>query len=144
MNELRIERTFDASPEAVFDAWTNPEVMRRWFHAGADWETAEAEVDLRVGGRVRVVMRGPDGRTSEMWGEYTVIDRPHQLVMKWTFADEPGNQQLLKVQFTESGDATTVVLINTGISTDARRESQDYGWRLCLDELERRVVSRGS
>jgi uncharacterized protein YndB with AHSA1/START domain len=140
VTELRIERTFDASAEAVFDAWTNPEVMRRWFHAGADWETAEADVDLRVGGRVRVVMRRPDGRTSEMWGEYTVIDRPHQLVMKWTFGDEPGNQQLLEVQFTESEDATTVVLINTGISTDGRRDGQDYGWRQCLDELERRVV----
>jgi uncharacterized protein YndB with AHSA1/START domain len=140
MTELRIERTFHAAAEDVFDAWTNPEVMRRWFHAGADWETADAEVDLRVGGQVRVVMRSPDGRTSEMGGEYTVIDRPRRLVMTWTFADTPGNQQLLEVQFTQSGDATTVVLINTRISTDVRRASQDYGWRQCLDELERRVV----
>jgi uncharacterized protein YndB with AHSA1/START domain len=140
MTELRIERTFDAAAEDVFDAWTNPEVMRRWFHAGADWETADAEVDLRVGGQVRVVMRRPDGRTAEMGGEYTVIDRPRRLVMTWTFEDAPGNEQLLEVQFTESGDATTVVLINTRISTDARRASQDYGWRQCLDELERRVV----
>ncbi len=140
MNELRIERTFQASAEEVFDAWTNAEVMRRWFHAGADWDTAEAEVDLRVGGRVRVVMRSPEGRTSEMGGVYTVIDRPHQLVMTWTFADFPDNQQQLEVRFTESGDATTVVLTNTGISTEPRRDSQDYGWRQCLDELERRVV----
>lgn len=140
MTELRIERTFHAAAEDVFDAWTNPEVMRRWFHAGADWETAEAEVDLRVGGRVRVVMRSPDGRSSEMGGEYKVIDRPHRLVMTWTFADAPANHQLLEVRFTESAAATTVVLINTRISTDARRESQDYGWRQCLDELERRVV----
>jgi uncharacterized protein YndB with AHSA1/START domain len=75
-----------------------------------------------------------------MGGEYTVIDRPRRLVMTWTFADTPGNQQLLEVQFTQSGDATTVVLINTRISTDVRRASQDYGWRQCLDELERRVV----
>jgi uncharacterized protein YndB with AHSA1/START domain len=54
---VRIERTFDAPAEAVFDAWTRPEVMRRWWHAGPDWETPEAEVDLRVGGKVRVVMR---------------------------------------------------------------------------------------
>jgi uncharacterized protein YndB with AHSA1/START domain len=140
MNELRVERTFQASAEEVFDAWTNPEVMRRWFHAGADWETAEAEVDLRVGGRVRVVMRSPAGRTSEMGGEYTAIDRPHHLAMTWTFADAPDNQQQLEVQFTESGDATTVVLINTGISTEQRRDSQDRGWRECLEELEQRVV----
>src|SRR5205807_10550772 len=47
---VRIERTFAASAEDVFDAWTSPEVMRRWFHVAADWETPEAEVDLRVGG----------------------------------------------------------------------------------------------
>ena len=56
---LRIERTFQAPAEAVFDAWTSEEVLRRWWHAEHDWETTEAEVDLRVGGVVRVVMRDP-------------------------------------------------------------------------------------
>ena len=57
---LRIERTFQAPAEAVFDAWTSEEVIRRWWQAEHDWETTEAEVDLRVGGAVRVVMRDPD------------------------------------------------------------------------------------
>ena len=57
---LRIERTFQAPAEAVFDAWTSEEVMRRWFQAGRGWETPDAQVDLRVGGAVRVVMRDPD------------------------------------------------------------------------------------
>ncbi|HET8593422.1 MAG TPA: SRPBCC domain-containing protein, partial [Solirubrobacterales bacterium] len=56
---LRMERTYDAPARAVFDAWTNEEVMRRWFHGQHDWETSEASVDLRVGGSVRVVMRDP-------------------------------------------------------------------------------------
>jgi uncharacterized protein YndB with AHSA1/START domain len=60
---LRMERTYQAPAQAVFDAWTSEEVIRRWFHAGHDWETTEAEVDLRVGGTVRVVMRNPT-RTS--------------------------------------------------------------------------------
>jgi uncharacterized protein YndB with AHSA1/START domain len=45
---VRIERTFASSPEDVFDAWTSAEVMRRWFHCAPDWDTPEAEVDLRV------------------------------------------------------------------------------------------------
>jgi hypothetical protein len=56
---LRMERTFQAPAATVFDAWTSEEVMRRWWHAEHDWETTEAEVDLRVGGVVRVVMRDP-------------------------------------------------------------------------------------
>jgi uncharacterized protein YndB with AHSA1/START domain len=60
---LRMERTFEAPAAALFDAWTSEDVIRRWWHAERDWDTTEAEVDLRVGGTVRVVMRSPrDGR----------------------------------------------------------------------------------
>ena len=134
---VRIERTFDASAEDVFDAWTSPEVMRRWFHAGPDWETPEAEVDLRVGGKVRVVMRKPDGSETGAQGEYTLIDRPHRLAMTWTFYDDRSNEQLIELFFSESAGSTTVLMINSGISTDRRRDNQDEGWHLCLDELER-------
>ena len=105
---VRIERTFAASAEEVFDAWTSPEVMRRWLHCGPDWDTPEAEVDLRVGGKVRVVMRRPDGTEVEARGEYTLIDRPHRLVMTWTFDDDPSNEQLIELSFSESEGATTV------------------------------------
>jgi uncharacterized protein YndB with AHSA1/START domain len=134
---LRIERSFNAPAEEVFDAWTSPEVMRRWFHCGPDWETPVAEVDLRVGGAVRIVMRRPDGRTAGARGEYTLIDRPRRLTMTWTFDDVPSNLQVIELTFDQDGATTTVVLVNRDISTDERRASQDEGWRLCLDELER-------
>ena len=134
---VRIERTFTAPAEDVFDAWTSPEVMRRWFHCEADWETPEAEVDLRVGGRVRVLMRQPDGTEARARGEYTLIDRPSRLVMTWTFHDDPSNKQLIDLSFSETDGATTVLLVNTGISTDERRNAQDWGWNGCLDQLER-------
>ena len=134
---VRIERTFTASAEDVFDAWTSPEVMRRWFHCAHDWETPEAEVDLRVGGKVRIVMRQPDGSEAEASGEYTLIDRPHRLAMTWTFQDDPSNEQLMELSFSESEGATRVLLVNSGISTDGRRDAQDWGWNGCLDELAR-------
>jgi uncharacterized protein YndB with AHSA1/START domain len=137
---VRIERTFAASAGDVFDAWTSPEVMRRWLHPGADWGTPEADVDLRVGGKVRVVMRRPDGTEAEAHGEYTLIDRPHRLVMTWTFDDDPSNEQLIELSFSESEGSTSVVMVNSGISTDARRDRQDEGWRGCFDELERALA----
>ena len=136
---LRIERTFAASAEEVFDAWTSSEVMRRWFHCLPDWQTPEAEVDLRVGGKVRVVMRRPDGTEAGMQGEYRLIERPHRLVMTWTFDDDPSNEQLIELSFSESEGSTTVVMVNSGISTDGRRDSQDVGWQGCFDELERAI-----
>lgn len=134
---VRIQRTFAASAADVFDAWTSPEVMRRWFHCAPDWATPEAEVDLRVGGKVRVVMRRPDGTEAEGQGEYTLIDRPHRLAMSWTFRDDPSNVQLIELSFSESEGTTTVLMINSGISTDERRDAQNEGWDGCFDELER-------
>ena len=134
---LRIERTFAAPAEDVFDAWTSAEVMRRWFHCAPDWETPEAAVDLRVGGQVRVVMRRPDGTEAGARGLYTLIDRPRRLRMTWIFDDVPSNEQLIELSFSEAEGSTTVLLVNSGISTDGRRDAQDWGWRGCLDELER-------
>ena len=138
---VRIERTFAAPAEDVFDAWTNPEVMRRWFHCAPDWETPAAEVDLRVGGRVRVVMRKPDGTEAGARGEYTLIDRPHRLEMTWTFDDDPSNEQLIELSFSEFDGSTRVVMVNRGISTAERRDAQEWGWGGCLDQLERALVT---
>src|SRR5690606_34488797 len=77
--DLRIERTFRAPAEAVFDAWTSEEVLRRWFAGQPGWETPVAEVDLRVGGALRLVMRAPDGSgEAGGGGHYTEIDRPRR------------------------------------------------------------------
>ncbi len=138
---VRIERTFAASAEEVFDAWTSPAVMRRWLHCDSAWDTPVAEVDLQVGGKIRVVMRRPDGSAVEAQGIFTLIDRPRRLVMTWTFDDDPSNEQLLEVSFTESEGATTVLLVNSRISTDERRDEQAKGWRGCLDELDRLLAS---
>ena len=137
---VRIERTFAASAEDVFDAWTSPEVMRRWFHCAPDWSTPEAEVDLRVGGKVRVVMRRPDGTDVAAYGAYTLIDRPRRLVMTWTFDDDPANEQLIELSFSESEGSTTVLMVNSGISTDERHDAQDEGWHGCFDQLDRALA----
>jgi uncharacterized protein YndB with AHSA1/START domain len=134
---VRIERTFAAPATDVFDAWTSPEVLRRWLHPGREWATPVAEVDLRVGGTVRVVMRTPEGTEAGAHGEYEVIDRPHRLVMTWTFDSDPSDAQLIELTFSESDGSTTVLMVNSRISTDERRRSQDEGWRGCLEQLER-------
>jgi len=94
-----MERTFDAPAQAVFDAWTNEEVIRRWFHAGHDWETTVAEVDLRVGGEVRVVMRDPhEDAEYGGGGRYTEIDPPRRLAFTW-YWDDNDTRQLIELDF---------------------------------------------
>ena len=112
---LRIERTFQAPAAAVFDAWTSEEVLRRWWHAGHDWETTEAEVDLRVGGVVRVVMRDPH-KDAEYGGggNYTEIEPPSRLAFTWTW-DGDTRQTLIEVDFEETDGVTTVSFTHSGL-----------------------------
>jgi uncharacterized protein YndB with AHSA1/START domain len=60
--------------------------------------------------------------------------------MTWSFQDDPSNEQLIELSFVESEGSTTVLMVNSGISTDERRDRQDVGWRGCLDELERALA----
>jgi uncharacterized protein YndB with AHSA1/START domain len=134
---LRIERTFDAPVERVFEAWTSEEVLRRWLHASPAWETPTAAVDLRVGGRIRIVMRDPsDGAEYGASGEYAVVDPPRRLVFNWVWDDDPGNPQLIELEFSEGDGRTAVVMRNSAIPTDGRRHSQERGWQRCYDNLE--------
>jgi uncharacterized protein YndB with AHSA1/START domain len=132
---VRIERTFEAPARAVFEAWTSVEVLRRWWHAEHDWETPSAELDLRVGGALRVTMRNPaTGEEHGGGGEYTVIDPPRRLAFTWTWDDDP-TRQLVEVEFIDHGDRTTVVMTNSGIP---ERETDDHrdGWSNSFDNLE--------
>jgi uncharacterized protein YndB with AHSA1/START domain len=135
---LRIERSFDAPVERVFEAWTSEEVLRRWLHGMRGWETPVAEVDLRVGGRIRIVMRDPaEGEEAGATGEYRVVEPPHRLVFTWVWDDQPERPQLIELEFSERGGATTVLMTNSSIPTEERLESQHRGWSVCFDNLER-------
>jgi uncharacterized protein YndB with AHSA1/START domain len=136
---VRIERTFDAPAEDVFDAWTSEEVIARWFKPAQGWREASADVDLRVGGSIRVVMRNPDGEPVRAGGEYTLVERPNRLAFTWTFEDDPSNRQMIELEFTERNGVTTVLFVNSDISGEERRKSQYDGWSTCLDNMQRVV-----
>jgi uncharacterized protein YndB with AHSA1/START domain len=134
---LRIERAYQAPAQAVFDAWTSEEVLRRWFHAELGWETADAEVDLRIGGAVRVVMRDPDKDARYGGGgHYTEIDPPTRLAFTWIW-DDNSTRTLIELDFEESDGITTVRFTHSGLwNEDAVRSHQD-GWSRCFANLQR-------
>jgi uncharacterized protein YndB with AHSA1/START domain len=134
---LRLERTFQAPAEAVFNAWTSEEVMRRWFHAEHDWETTEAQVDLRLGGAVRVVMRNPhDGTEYGGGGTYTEIEPPARLAFTWIWDDDTDRETLIELDFEETGGGTTVVLTHSNLKDQDSLRSHEDGWTKCFDNLE--------
>ena len=136
---LRIERTFQAPAEAVFDAWTSEEVIRRWWQAERDWETSEAEVDLRVGGVVRVVMRDPDKDVEHGGGgHYTEIERPTRLAFTWIW-DGDTRRTLIEIDFEENDGITTVRFTHRGLWDEEAVRSHEGGWGRILDNLKREL-----
>ncbi|MGI8945987.1 MAG: SRPBCC family protein [Thermoleophilaceae bacterium] len=133
---LRLERTFDASPEAVFDAWTNPDVLLRWWAAAPSWRPASAEVDLRVGGRYRLAMGDPEsGALHAVGGEYREVSRPDRIVYSWSWEEGDGHESVVTVTFRPEGDRTTVVLEHGGLASAESAERHRHGWEGCLDSL---------
>ena len=133
---LYIERTFQAPAQKVFDAWTSEEVMRRWWHADADWETAEASVDLRVGGEVRVVMRDPQKDEYGGGGRYPEIDPPRRLAFTWLW-DDTSARMLIEIDFEEVDGVTTVRFTHSGLWDEDAVRSHGEGWRKCFNNLDR-------
>ena len=134
---LRIERTFQAPAEAVFRAWTTEEVMRRWWQAAHGWETTEAEVDLRLGGVVRVVMRDPNKDVEYGGGgNYTEIERPTRLAFTWTW-DGDTRRTLIEIDFAEADGITTVRFTHSGLWDEDAVRSHEDGWSGILDRLGR-------
>lgn len=137
---LRIERTFSARAQAVFEAWTRANVLRHWWAPGPDWETPVAEADVRVGGSLRIVMRSPDGEEFGGGGTYIEVTPPERLVFTWTWDGHEGHEgsQLIEVEFNERGDGTTTVVVtNRGLRDEESRESHREGWQGSLANLER-------
>jgi uncharacterized protein YndB with AHSA1/START domain len=132
---LRIERTFRAPAARVFDAFTNPDVMRRWWQAEHHWETASAEVDLRVGGAVRVVMRDPAADAEYGGGgRYTEIDPPRRLAFTWLW-DGDTTRMLIEIDFEERDGVTVVRLTHSGLWDEDAVCDHDDGWSNAFDNL---------
>jgi uncharacterized protein YndB with AHSA1/START domain len=141
MTELRLERTFDAPRERVFDAWTNPEVLRRWWAAAPEWDCSRAEVDLRPGGSYRLSMNDPgSGETHTVGGAYSAVQRPERLVYTWAWEGQD-TESVVTVDFTERDGRTTVVVTHSALAGDEDRGNHEHGWNGCLDNLERRVLA---
>jgi uncharacterized protein YndB with AHSA1/START domain len=144
--ELVMSRVFDAPRTLVFDAWTKPELLKRWLGVRGDWSFAACEVDLKVGGRYRFVWRGPSGAEMGMGGVYREIVRPELLVATEKF-DEAWyeGEALDTTTFVERDGkttATTTVLYGSREIRDAVLKSpMERGVAESYDKLDEVLAS---
>ena len=100
-DEILITRVFDAPAELLFDAWTTPDIVKRWW-GGDRGEVTEAQVDLRIGGSWRWVMIANGGFEVAFSGTFLEIDRPHRLVKTEVFELVPDAESVSTTTFDES------------------------------------------
>src|SRR5256885_15341542 len=109
--EIVMTRVFDAPRNLVFDAYTKPDLLKRWLGVFGGYSMPVCEVDLRVGGTYRFVWRGPDGAEMEVRGVYREVVRPERLVHteKVDEAGDPGEAPITTVLVAQGAQTTLPV-----------------------------------
>ncbi len=142
--EIVMTRVFDAPREMVFDAFSKPELLRRWF-GPRGWSLAVCEVDLRVGGGFRFVLRGPDGREMGMRGTYLELAPPVRSVHMESFDDYPGESQVTSLFVEEAGRTTltvTVLYPSKQIRDAVIQSGMEHGAAESYDRLAELLTAR--
>ena len=138
--ELRLERHFDAPPEAVFDTFvykTAQGVLHSAEQRG--WNVEVVQTDVRVGG-TSIVRMGPEGREPDTETRvYSVVDRPHRLELRYSMAvaEEPGDalETDMTVTFEEHDGGTRFTMVETGFEIEADRDAFREGWTEYLENM---------
>jgi uncharacterized protein YndB with AHSA1/START domain len=141
--EIVMTRVFNAPRNMVFDAFTKPELLKRWF-GPRGWTLGVADVDFRVGGGFRFMLRGPDGKEMGMRGEYRELVPPEKSVHMESYDDYPGESQVTGI-FQEVNSKTTLtvtVLYDSKEVRDAVLQSgMDHGAAESYDRLSELLSS---
>ncbi len=153
LHRLTCRRTLDATPEVVFRAFLNAEILKQWW-SPKGYTAIECYADPRVGGRYGLVMRSITGTdTVRVRGVYKEITPPTRLVFTHSFESESAgavfatvglieHETLVTVQFIDCGSSTEVVLAQEQIPSPDAEEALRYGWNGILDGLAEHLRRR--
>lgn len=142
---LTFKRRIPGPPHEVFDAWTQPQVMRQWLAPG-DNNVIDATTDIRVGGSFRIRSTAPDGTVHTIEGSYRDLDPGRRIVMTWSYSGPVEllceMETLLEIDLAAAGDDETAMTVTqTRLTTPEAAEAYGEGWPTCFAKLERTLGS---
>ena len=133
---LTLERHYPAAPEKVWRAWTDPEAVKRWWGPMPGEPVSAAELDVRVGGRFRIVFGGAKGTDHECAGVYREVEPNRKLVFTWHWPNStPERVSVVTIEFTRSGTGTDLKFVHEQFFDEAARDGHKRGWSGALDKL---------
>ncbi len=134
--DLILKRRLKAPPAQVFEAWTRPEKMMRWWGVTPHPNKPVAETDVRVGGRFRVQFWGESGEHHSVSGIYREIEPDRRLVFSWAWQSTPQRESQVTVDLKSDGSGTLLTLIHEQFFSEKARDDHRCGWNGALDTLE--------
>jgi uncharacterized protein YndB with AHSA1/START domain len=131
------ERVFDAPPDRVFEALTEPSRLAAWWGPHG-FTTPEIQLDLRVGGSYRFTMQPPDGEAFHLSGEFLDVRPPHRIsfTFRWDEPDPDDRETVVVLSLDSLGGATTVALSQGEFATEGRLELHRSGWADSFERLD--------
>lgn len=140
--ELRMSRLIPASPDDVFDAYTDPEKQKVWFNIIGDAELVEVEADLRVGGYITNVWGKSEDQLFRETNTIRVFDRPHRLETSSTGSNPEGEtmETEIAITFEAVEGGTLMSVVQSGFPTEELREFfTTYAWNGAFDRITKFV-----
>jgi len=138
-NVLEMERLIPAPPERVFEYWTEPELVAKWFGPG-DFDVPTSQLDLRPGGKWRTTIRSPEGTLRTVSGVYNTIEPPRRLVFTWAWDDDNGirgHETQVTVTLEPTPGGTRLRLVQEDFQNREVRDLHNGGWSSSLNKLQR-------
>ncbi len=133
---LTMKRRLNASPAEVYQAWTKPELLARWF-GPENVQVQEAQVDPRVGGQYRIVLLADDGELHQVAGCYHEVVENERLVFDWAWISTPERVSRVTVTFKPEGDITILTLLHEQFFDAQAAQRHTHGWTGSMARLER-------
>jgi len=139
---LTIERNFSATPEAVFDAWTDPNILSQWWGPeGVSIPTLD--LDVKEGGTWTTTMYSEQMGNKIVSGTYKTVERPGRLVFTWAWSQDdgaPGHETEIEVLFEKSDVGTKMTLNQQTFRDLAERDNHSMGWVSSFNCLEKALA----
>jgi uncharacterized protein YndB with AHSA1/START domain len=134
-----VRRRMPAPREIVYDAWIDPEGIRQWMCPG-DVVSAEAVLDVRVGGTFRIIMKAKD-RVHVHTGTYQIVDRPAKLAFTWSVVENPGEVTLVTVEFIPQGTESELVITHERFTKADVAQRYEMGWGTIASKFARYLAA---
>jgi len=134
---LILKRIYDAPPERVYAAWTEPQTLAKFLGPGSV-KALEIETDVRVGGSYSLVMVKDDGERLPVRGVYREVQPAKRLSMTWRWEeDNPADEYdtLLSLDFIDLGGKTELILKHEQFASAESRSNHEQGWTPILEQL---------